>query len=97
MPDLGEEILVNELIHAGQENAEAGVRMIPADHNGRFIRIPLHQLIIHVPPAFRRVGHTCPLHHRIFGDNRINHMDNIATIWLFLGAWPNHHPRDFTV
>ncbi len=41
MPDLGEEILMNELIHSGQKNAKSRMGVVPTDDDSLVIGIHL--------------------------------------------------------
>ena len=96
MPLLGKKVVVNEQIHVGEEDAKAGVGVVPADNHSLFFGITRHHHIIDITPAFGGIGYTRPLHFGVFGNDVIGNVDNITAVGLFFGVRPHQHPRHFT-
>ncbi len=97
MPGLGEEVLMDEQIHARQEDAEAGVGMVPAHDHGALIGVAFPERIGHVAPAFRRVGDARALHDGVLGDDAVDDVNHVAAVRLLLRLAADHDPGHLAV
>ena len=97
MPELSEEVVMDELVHAGKENAKTGMGVVPADDHRSVVRIEFGQTVIHVAPTLGRIGDTSPVHAGVLGDDHIADVHHVTPVGLFFGRRANQDAGHFAV